>query len=270
MAPEQANDAEPLIEPVAPHDGYSFEELQSHYNFRKTSDRRRVFVRLIRNELNSRPRPVRVLDIGCGTGISNDPLSGPQFLQVIRRATDELFGVEPDRSVEPDHQLFDHFQHATMESAELPENHFDVAFSFLVMEHVEDPAAFMKHVYRCLKPGGVYLFLTPNGRHYFTRIAKAMHLLKVDEWVLRRIARSQVENYHYPVRYRFNSERQIRESCEAAGFATPQFAYLEDIGPKPYFPGPTVVLFHLLALKRQWVHSKRALLDLICRVQKPA
>ena len=55
-----------------------------------------------------------------------------------------------------------------METADLPENYFDLAYSYMVMEHVADPVGFLKALVKCLQPGGVYVFLTPNKRHYFT------------------------------------------------------------------------------------------------------
>ena len=265
-------DAQPhqaLIAPRAPHDALDFFQLSQRYNFRKTSDRRGVFVRLIRNEIARCARPVRVLDIGCGTGIGDEVAPGALYLSAIQEACQELWGVEPDPGVEAEHGLFHQFQHATLEAADLPENYFDLAFSFFVMEHVDDPRRFMERVYRCLKPGGVYLFLTPNGRHYFTRIASALHALRLDEWVLRKTVGEYVDHYHYPVRYRFNFESQVRRISQAAGFSDPHFAYLEADGPRPYFRGPTIALFHLLCLKRQLIRSRRSLLEMVGRIEKP-
>jgi SAM-dependent methyltransferase len=42
-----------------------------------------------------------------------------------------------------------------------PDNSFDFILSFDVMEHVSDDIAALKEVYRCLKPGGIFLFTAP-------------------------------------------------------------------------------------------------------------
>jgi SAM-dependent methyltransferase len=208
---------------------------------------------------------VRVLDIGCGRGIGRHP----EFQQVIRAHADELWGVEPDETAIPAPGVFDEHRHALMEAADLPAEHFDLAYSCMVMEHVADPDVFMQAVHRCLRPGGVYLFATPNRRHYFTRTAALLHALRLDELVLRVIKRHTVDDYHYPVQYRFNRERQINACAERLGFLRPEYVYIEAGGPRGYLPGPLAPIYHLMALKRRLIRRPRALLTIICRVTRP-
>jgi SAM-dependent methyltransferase len=259
-----------LWSPTAPHDDLSFEELSARYNYGLTSDRRGVLVRLLLKELARRQRPRRALDIGCGTGIGEDVVKGAEYLRAIREQVDELWGLEPDTRIQPAHGLLDHFQHTTLEQADLPPQSIDVAYSYFVMEHVTEPERFFKALYRCLKPGGVYLFMTPNARHYFTRMAKLTMALRLDEWVLRLLRGKSVEEYHYPVAYQCNDERRITELCRTAGLEPPQFAYVEREGPRPYFPGPLRPIYWMLCQKRRWWRSSKLLLEMICRVVKPA
>ena len=67
----------------------------------------------------------------------------------------------------------------------LPPETVDVAFSFQVMEHIhpEDAMEQLRDIHRILKPGGVYMCVTPNrlsGPHdismYFDREATGFHL----------------------------------------------------------------------------------------------
>jgi SAM-dependent methyltransferase len=259
----------PIAGPRAPHDDLPFEELSARYNYQLTSNRGVVFVSLLAKELARRAAPRCAVDIGCGDGLSDHPQAQEESLRHIRAMVDELWGIEPDPAIQPRHGLFENFQHATIETAELPPDHFDLAYSYFVMEHVSDPIAFLNAVFRCLKPGGVYLFLTPNGRHYFARIAKLMHQVKLEEWLLRKVVGSHVENYHYPVQYRCNFPNQIRRLAAAAGFAEPDFAFTETAGPRDYFKGPTVALYHLLAFKRRVIRSRGSLLEMFCRLRKP-
>jgi SAM-dependent methyltransferase len=139
------------------------------------------------------------------------------------------------------------------------------------MEHVADPWAFMRAVFRCLKPGGVYLFLTPNGRHYFTRTAKTLKALRLDETVLRLVRpKCEIEQYHYPVYYRFNTRSRIDRCAADLGFAPPEYVFTERGGPPNYMPGPLRLIYHLLGLKRRLIHSPDALLEMFCRVTKPS
>jgi hypothetical protein len=83
---------EQTLRPVMAHDGLTFDELARTYNFRKTSDRRLVFARLLVDELMHRGKPTRVLDIGCGSGFSK----GPEFTWAVRQHATEMWGIEPD------------------------------------------------------------------------------------------------------------------------------------------------------------------------------
>lgn len=253
-----------LAEPIKPHDDLSFEELAELYNFQMTSDHQRVFTRLVIKECQTITSSLRVLDIGCGRGIGRRP----EYQWAIRPYVDEYWGLDPDESRFPPTGLFDKHQHALMETAKLPENYFDVAYSFMVMEHVADPIGFLKALVRSLKPGGVYIFLTPNKRHYFTITASLLHALKLDEAVLHIIKRNTVDDYHYPVQYLFNDEKHINMAASDLEFNEPEFIYLESQGPRGYMPGPLRVIYHLLQLKRKIIRKHKSLIGLTCRMTK--
>ena len=254
-----------ILRPDRPQDDLSFEQLAERYNFRNSPDRRVVFTRLILQECRRRPSPVRVLDVGCGRGIGRSV----DCQWAIRQCVDELWGIEPDESVEPPENLFDRHCQVVLEEAELPERHFDIAYSFMVMEHVERPDDFMAAVLACLKPGGVYVMATPNKRHWFTRTASLLHTLRLDERVLALVRKGHAEEYHYPVAYRFNDPGRIRRCARRTGFLEPDFAYLEAAGARGYVPRPLRPLYGLLALKRKLWRSPESLITLFCRLTRP-
>jgi SAM-dependent methyltransferase len=255
---------EPAIS-AYPNDGYSFDQLARSYNFERTSDDRLILSNLICRELDSLTGTRRVIDIGCGRGIGLDDT----FQRRIAGRTQELWGIEPDPSIRPGDGIFTHFQHALLETASIPENSFDVAYSFMVMEHVTDPKSFLRAVHRCLKPGGAYYFLTPNGRHYFVKAAAALRLLKADEFVLRALRGRDVDQYHYPTMYRCNTPEAIASLAAETGFGAPRFAFLEREGPRPYMPGPLRPLFHALRWKRRVLRDPQLLLSLVAQLRKP-
>lgn len=246
------------------HDDLSFEELAASYNLLNISTYARVFANLILEECQQRSAP-RILDVGCGRGIGRHV----SLQREIKASAGEFWGLEPDRDVTPEEGLFDNFQHALMETAELSADYFDIAYSSMVMEHVEKPDEFLAAVGRCLKPGGVYLFLTPNAKSLVPRLTKLCRDLRIDEWSLRLVrGEQQVEEYHYPVQFRCNTPQQITRLAEQLGFADPEFAFIEGSGSRNYFPGPLRPFYQLLLLKRRLWKNRRSLVTMICRLTR--
>ena len=138
------------------------------------------------------------------------------------------------------------------------------------MEHVAEPAAFLKALHRTLAPGGEYVFMTMNARHYFVRIASALRATGLDEFVLRRVRKGEVEEYHYPVQYKFNHPTTIARLAKECGFEEPRFAFVEIDGPRPYFPGPLRPFLHLMNWKRTKVRNPGVLLELYAVLRKRA
>lgn len=54
-----------------------------------------------------------------------------------------------------------------------PNNSFDHVLSFDVMEHVSDDIAALREVYRCLKPGGTFLFAAPFAKARKEKLVRA-------------------------------------------------------------------------------------------------
>lgn len=254
------------LTPKAPHDGLSFEELSKSYNFMNTSDDRLLLARAVAEHLEGRPRPRALVDIGCGMGMGGDPA----YQAALAPLVDTFVGIEPDPGVKFPEGVLTEQRSSTFEEAGLPGSAFDAAYSFMVMEHVEDPARFWREAFRCLKPGGAYFFATPNAAHYFTRVAGTARALKIDEVMLRLLrGKRAVEGYHYPTMYRCNRARDVRALARAAGFNDPVIAYAEKEGPTPYLPGPLKVVLKTFQAKRRMIKNPGALLTMLVKAVKP-
>lgn len=261
--PNRSTNSAHWLAPVKPHDALPFEQLVGEYNLLNVSSYSRVLANLIVEELRARGNDCRVLDIGCGCGIGREV--GYQW--AIRQHAGELWGIEPDQTIQPAPELFDSFQHALMETADLPEASFDVAYSSMVMEHVADPESFFSALRRCLKPGGAYLFATPNAQSFVPWATKLCHRLGIDEWSIRLLrGKQQVEEYHYPVQFLSNTSHQLDALARAHGFASPQYAYVEGTGSYSYFRGPLRPLKAALLFKRRRVRRPDRLATLLCRM----
>ncbi len=262
---DQAVSIEQLLAPAAPHDDFTFDQLKGQYNYRQTSDWVRLFVRVLVKEVRALPRPRQVLNIGCGHGIGRSI----QLSQAVHRECDEVWGLEPDPSITPEPGMFANYQTASMETAKLPPDYFDLAFSFMVMEHVETPEDFLRRVATCLKPGGEHIFVTVNARHYFTKCALFFKRTGLEERALRVLRGKQtVEEYHYPVQYKCNDRTVIDAFAARTGFDKPEYVFVEEFGPKPYFPLPIRPIWWALAQKRAIIKNPDNLLTMICRMRK--
>ena len=254
-----------LPTPAAPHDDLSFEELERTYNYKRTSGFEALFTRLLVKEC-ARYSSARCLDIGCGSGI----FGVKDLLQPVRLQTEELWGLEPDPYAAVP-EIFDVVHRSMMEVADLPTDYFDVAFSAMVMEHVQAPEDFLAAVWKALSPGGRYIFATINDLHYFGRIAKLMRKVRMDELGVRMVrGTEQVATYHYPVEYRCNRVSVVDRLARKAGFATPAYVFVEEDGPIDYFPGPLKPIYHALQWKRTWRQRPDTLLMMVARLEKPA
>jgi 2-polyprenyl-3-methyl-5-hydroxy-6-metoxy-1,4-benzoquinol methylase len=102
----------------------------------------------------------KLLDIGCGVGT---------YLSLVKHywTTTAVYGTEIDidkydqiiteRKIQPSQIRFgdpkDHFEQES----------FDVITMFDVIEHIPDPIEYLAiNVYPLLKPGGIFIFQTPN------------------------------------------------------------------------------------------------------------
>jgi 2-polyprenyl-3-methyl-5-hydroxy-6-metoxy-1,4-benzoquinol methylase len=94
-----------------------------------------------------------VADIGCGGG---------SFLDLLSGVARETVAIEPSRSLgehlSKKHRYFQFCSEALTEYL----GQVDIAVSFAVIEHVENPLEFLQEIRQLLKPEGFLLLSTPN------------------------------------------------------------------------------------------------------------
>ena len=101
-----------------------------------------------------------VLDLGCNTGYGT---------RMIAKRCEAITGVDVSpRAIEEARAKFgaENITYQVVEGGRLPfeDASFDVVVNFQVLEHVEDPGAFLADIKRVLGPGGTGIFTTPNAR----------------------------------------------------------------------------------------------------------
>ena len=107
------------------------------------------------------------------------------------------------------------------------EGFFDVCVSNYVVEHVAKPEEQLGEIFRVLRPGGAYVFRTPNLIHYVALISAA-----TPQWFHELVAnrvRNLASGSHdpYPTVYRMNTPAAVRRFAEQVGFGVETLRLVE-------------------------------------------
>ena len=99
----------------------------------------------------------------------------------------------------------------------------DLVMARSVMEHVTDPARVYAEIYRVLKPGGRFVFLTANLWDYASIIAKVIPN-RFHPWIVAKTeGRAEIDTF--PVAYRTNTRGAVYKWSREAGFEVVSFHY---------------------------------------------
>jgi SAM-dependent methyltransferase len=208
--------------------------------------------RLFESEVTARLRPdATLLDGGCGR-------TAP-VLQTFRGRAKTLIGVDlVDFTADlPGLRLIrGDLGDMAVDSASV-----DVVMARSVMEHVDDPARVYAEVYRVLKPGGHFVFLTANLWDYASLVATLVPN-RMHPWIVAR-TEGRAEQDVFPVRYRTNTRGAVRRWSRAAGFEVESFRFLGQYPAYFLFNGPlfllatayekTITRFSALGFLRGWI-----------------
>jgi SAM-dependent methyltransferase len=135
-----------------------------------------------------------------------------------------------------------------------PHDAFDGCVSNYVVEHVEDVVAHFREVRRVLRPGGVYLFRTPNLLHY---VALASRLLPhIGHLLVANRLRSLPAEAHdpWPTFYRANRPAVIRRLASRAGLEPIELRMVEK---EPTYARASPWLYFPLMAYERLVNSSR-------------
>jgi ubiquinone/menaquinone biosynthesis C-methylase UbiE len=101
----------------------------------------------------------RVLDIGCGPGVTvehflkkGSEIHGIDIAENMIRACRERFGDSPRT----------HFSVGKIEEIDSPEGHFDLVICMGVVEYLKDDDVPLREMFRVLRPGGAAIVTCPN------------------------------------------------------------------------------------------------------------
>lgn len=183
-------------------------------------------------EVESRLRPeYTLLDAGCGR-------TAP-VLAKFRGKAKRLIGVDviDFHLPPPDIELLQ----SDLCRIPLDSSCVDLAMCRSVLEHVERPLEVYAELNRLLKPGGHFIFLTANLWDYASLIARLVPN-RFHPWIVSKTEGRKEEDV-FPIQYRSNTRRSVKQFAELAGFEIVSFKYLGQYPSYFMFNG----LFFLLA-----------------------
>jgi len=138
----------------------------------------------------------RLLDVGTGYGF---------FLALMQSRGWEVMGLEasPTGARYGRKRWGLRILSQPWEKASFPEGEFDVVTAFYVIEHLPDPLAFLREVYRILRPGGMILLRYPHT----TPIKDILSLMRIKN-----------DLYHLPFHLCDFSPTSMRRALATEGF----------------------------------------------------
>lgn len=199
-----------------------------------------------------------VLDLGAGAGIVPE--------MNFKGRTARMCGVDLDPRV-LSNPLLDEGKVADAGVIPYPDASFDLVFADNVMEHLAQPQEVLKEVYRVLKPGGWFLFKTPNATHYMPMIARVTPH-SFHRFVNRLRGRAELDTF--PTRYKANTRHQVRGLAQRAGFVVENIRLVES---RPEYMRMFAPLYVLGFLYERLVNATELLsayrILLIAELRKP-
>jgi 2-polyprenyl-3-methyl-5-hydroxy-6-metoxy-1,4-benzoquinol methylase len=165
-------------------------------------------------------RPVRVLDAGCSTGY---------LAQRLQERGSKVVGLDLDeRATEQASRFCESVHVGDVETMELPfePGSFDAIVCGDLIEHLRDPAAFLRRIRPLLRPGGRVVLSTPNVANWAMRLGLLFGRFRYTEWGI--LDRTHTHLF---------TRKTLSECLETAGYRITDFDFTV---PVPVLSTPRV------------------------------
>lgn len=178
-----------------------------------------VYAALVR--ANIRPSG-RLLDLGCGRGGLVEQLGHP---------LEQIVGVDPDWQSLAEHRLPLPRVVGLSDWLPLANGRFDLTFSSWLLEHLERPSLTFAQIARVLRPGGRFIFITPNAAHPLSSLNRALGRFARLQGALVGRFYGRAEADAFPTFYRANTGAALRRLAANNGL---ELVSLESIADPTY------------------------------------
>lgn len=189
------------------------------------------------------------LDLGCGHQILPAWVEADEVGMVGRCRT--AVGIDLDLPGLKKNKILRDRLMGNLEHLPFAAGSFDLVTANWVVEHLESPEAVLSEIKRVLRPGGRFLFHTPNRKAPSLRVAAHTPegLKKRLIWLLERRHEEDV----FPTHYRMNTADDIQRLAAASGFQVERMEQLSSsavtaiLGPLAI---PELLFLRVLSAKR--------------------
>src|SRR6185369_2612987 len=166
--------------------------------------------------LKSHVKPgTKWLDLGCGHQVL------PFWRETEERALvarcGQIVGMDYDLPSLQQHRSVSQLVRGHIDTLPFKDNHFDLVTANMVVEHLADPALQFSEINRVLKPGGVFLFHTPNALGYPTVINRLVPEMLKHKLIY--LLDGRKEEDVFETHYAANTRSQISAISTTTGFA---------------------------------------------------
>lgn len=175
----------------------------------------------------------RLLDLGCGRGGLVEQLNHP---------LPQMVGIDPDLQSLREHRLDLSRTVAFSDHLPFTANSFDLVFCSWLLEHLEYPLATFRAICRVLRPGGAFVFITPNGSHPLSLLNQGLgRFSKLQGRIVERLyGRSPADTFS--TFYRANKLSQLQQLSRDSGLTLAQWHTIAD----PTYLAFSPALFRLM------------------------
>lgn len=167
-------------------------------------------------------RETRWVDLGCGHQVL--PSWRPEEEDRLVKRCRVIVGVDYDLPSLLKHRSIRLKVRADMTRLPFADESFDLVTANMVVEHLDNPDTQFREVGRVLRPGGVFIFHTPNALGYFTMLARVIPRPIKLRFVYLLDGRTPEDVF--PAYYRANSRRRIELLARMTGLQVERFKLL--------------------------------------------